>query len=177
MLQTSTGKFEGGDTAWEEKKLGSYAKSEVRLVEIQEKICSNVNEGKDQCYALHEQYDNLIEEWWFNYQDMETDIFKYFCIDKMKSCCPEFHYGPDCLPCMGYPDNICNKNGKCKGAGTRKGNGKCNCESGYSGDYCDSCSTNYYISYKDDNKLLCSKCHASCDGTCTKEGPTGWFKC
>ena len=31
---------------------------------------------------------------------------------------------------------ICSGNGKCKGDGTRKGNGKCACDSGYGGETC-----------------------------------------
>jgi hypothetical protein len=48
MVRTARGKFEGGDAAWEEERLGSYSHSEVRLVEIQEKLCSIVERGKDQ---------------------------------------------------------------------------------------------------------------------------------
>lgn len=45
---TSRGKYEGGDSAWEEEKLLSYKKSEVRLIEIQEKLCKDVERGKNQ---------------------------------------------------------------------------------------------------------------------------------
>jgi hypothetical protein len=48
MERTARGKFEGGDAAWEEERLGSYSRSEVRLVEIQEKLCSGIERGKDQ---------------------------------------------------------------------------------------------------------------------------------
>lgn len=48
MERTARGKFEGGDAAWEEERLGSYSRSEVRLVEIQEKLCADVERGKDQ---------------------------------------------------------------------------------------------------------------------------------
>jgi hypothetical protein len=48
MERTARGKFEGGDAAWEEERLGSYSHSELRLVEIQEKLCSDVEKGKDQ---------------------------------------------------------------------------------------------------------------------------------
>lgn len=67
--KTEKGKFEGGDTAWEEEKLGSYKKSEIRLVEIQEGLCKDVDEGQDQCFSLAEMYDSDIEEWWFKEQD------------------------------------------------------------------------------------------------------------
>ncbi len=52
MERTARGKFEGGDADWEEKKLRSYANSEVRLVEIQEKLCSDVSRGEDQVNTL-----------------------------------------------------------------------------------------------------------------------------
>ena len=48
MARTARGKFEGGDADWEEKKLRSYSNSEVRLVEIQEKLCTDVKKGENQ---------------------------------------------------------------------------------------------------------------------------------
>lgn len=72
LAKTEKGKFEGGDTAWEEEKLGSYAKSEVRLVEIQENICKEIDEGQNQCFSMAEMHDSLIEEWWFKHQDQES---------------------------------------------------------------------------------------------------------
>ncbi|CAH1378116.1 hypothetical protein MTP99_019496 [Tenebrio molitor] len=175
--RTKKGKYEGGDTAWEEEKLGSYATSEIRLVEIQENVCSDVVEGKDQCYSLHEHYDSEIEDWWFHKQSEEPDLYKHFCINTIKHCCPDLHYGTNCTPCEGFPDNVCSNNGKCKGAGTRKGNGKCTCDVGYTGETCGSCSETYYEAYKDDNKILCAKCHISCDGPCTKASSAGCVKC
>jgi hypothetical protein len=54
MERTARGKFEGGDAAWEEERLGSYSRSEVRLVEIQEKLCTNVERGRDQVSIITE---------------------------------------------------------------------------------------------------------------------------
>jgi hypothetical protein len=54
MERTARGNFEGGDAAWEEERLGSYSHSEVRLVEIQEKLCSSVERGKDQVSIIIE---------------------------------------------------------------------------------------------------------------------------
>ncbi|PNF21193.1 hypothetical protein B7P43_G05107 [Cryptotermes secundus] len=175
MERTARGKFEGGDAAWEEERLGSYSRSEVRLVEIQEKLCTDVERGKDQCHALSEQLEQHIDEWWFQKQD--EDLFKYLCIDTLKRCCPDNHYGANCNPCPGFPNNVCNKSGKCKGAGTRKGNGKCSCDPGYEGDFCNSCAATYYESYRDEEKLLCSPCHTSCQGPCTQPGPKGCAAC
>jgi hypothetical protein len=60
-----------------------------------------------------------------------------------------------------------------KGAGTRKGNGKCSCDPGYEGEFCNSCAATYFESYRDEEKLLCSPCHASCQGPCSQAGPKG----
>ena len=46
--RTARGRFEGGDTAWEEKKQGSYARSEVRLTEIQEDLCHDTPTAQHQ---------------------------------------------------------------------------------------------------------------------------------
>ncbi|XP_057664708.1 cysteine-rich with EGF-like domain protein 2 [Diorhabda carinulata] len=175
--RTTNYKFEGGDTAWEEEKLGSYATSEVRFIEILEKLCSELKDDKDQCYQLLEELEESLEEWWFTKQFTEPDLFKAICIEDSKVCCPSLHYGKDCTPCPGFPDNICNKNGKCKGSGTRKGDGKCHCDIGYGGDFCDSCANDYYKSYKDENKLLCSPCHESCLEGCKEAGPAGCKFC
>lgn len=92
-------------------------------------------------------------------------------------CCPDFHYGKSCAPCEGFPDNICHGNGKCKGSGTRKGNGKCLCDAGYTGDYCDSCADGFYETYRDEKKVLCSPCHVSCAGKCSNGGPASCESC
>ncbi|KAK6635664.1 hypothetical protein RUM44_000918 [Polyplax serrata] len=176
MEKTSRGKFEGGDAAWEEEKMGSYASSEVRLIEIQENLCSEIEKGKFQCQGLAEENEGLFEEWWKD-KERNEDLHKWLCIDRLKVCCPDLHYGANCTPCNGYPDNVCNKNGKCKGSGTRKGNGQCSCNIGYEGPMCDKCSDTYYVSYKDENKLLCSPCHHSCQSTCSQAGPKGCVAC
>lgn len=100
------------------------------------------------------------------------DLQYWLCIERLKVCCPENYFGLECEPCPGYPD-VCSNNGKCKGAGTRKGNGLCICDTGYAGHNCSECADNYYVAYKDDKKLLCSKCHVSCDGPCTGAGHKG----
>ncbi|XP_055389428.1 cysteine-rich with EGF-like domain protein 2 [Condylostylus longicornis] len=173
LKKTERGKHEGGDAAWEEQKLGSYKNSELRLTEIQEFLCSDVKRGQDQCHTLASDSEELLEEWWFNKQTENPDLYSWLCIDKLKVCCPENHYGPDCLKCSD-----CYGNGKCKGNGTRKGNGKCACDAGYSGDSCMDCDIEYYESYRDEKKLLCTPCHVSCgQGGCTGASPKGCRKC
>lgn len=140
MVKTERGKHEGGDAAWEEQRLGSYKRSEVRLVDIQEGLCNDIVVGQDQCHALAETNEHLIEEWWFKEQDdtagngkiiliaretvtrlsdfllppQRLDIFSWLCIDQLQVCCPPNKFGPNCDDCTD-----CNGNGKCKGNGTR----------------------------------------------------------
>ncbi|XP_037052339.1 cysteine-rich with EGF-like domain protein 2 isoform X2 [Bradysia coprophila] len=173
MEKTERGKHEGGDAAWEEQRLGSYKRSEVRLVDIQEGLCNDIIVGQDQCHALAETNEHLLEEWWFKEQGDTADIFSWLCIDRLQVCCPPNKYGPNCDDCSD-----CNGNGKCKGNGTRKGNGKCSCDKGYKGESCNECETEYYESFRDDTKLLCSRCHHACDiGGCNTAGPKGCRVC
>lgn len=67
--------------------------------------------------------------------------------------------------------------GKCKGNGTRRGNGKCACNEGYDGENCNQCATGYYESFRDETKLLCSICHVSCNAEhgCNSAGPNGYY--
>lgn len=176
MALTSRGKLEGGDTDWEEKNKLSYARSEIRYVEIMENICSKIEKGQHQCQSLAEENEHLLEEYWKN-QDTALDLQDWFCNQKLKICCPDLHYGPECKPCSGYPDKVCSNNGKCKGSGTRKGNGQCSCSIGYEGESCNTCAPSFFESYKDDTKLLCSPCHHACEQACTQAGPRGCLAC
>ncbi|TRY68225.1 hypothetical protein TCAL_05218 [Tigriopus californicus] len=181
MERTARGKFEGGDAAWEEKNQGKgYASSEVRFVEIQERICKDLERGETQCHDNHHSWEDHLETWW-KIQPMETraPLKDWLCIETLKACCPEEHFGADCEPCfMKDKDGvICSGNGKCKGSGTRKGNGKCACDRGYGGELCEKCAVGFYESYKDEDKALCSPCHKSCLGHCTGSGPKNCAAC
>lgn len=68
--RTARGKHGGGDAAWEEEKLKSYAKSELRLTEIQEDLCKG-SKYSTQCHSLAEQVEEIIENWWFHKQDLQ----------------------------------------------------------------------------------------------------------
>lgn len=117
-----------------------------------------------------------MEEWWLlTKQKDEPSLETYLCILELKVCCRDKHFGPLCNPCPGYPQSVCSNNGKCRGSGTRKGNGTCACDEGYEGDLCSNCSKGYFQLYKDDNKLICDKCHNACQDDCTEAGPTGSF--
>ncbi|XP_015916835.1 cysteine-rich with EGF-like domain protein 2 [Parasteatoda tepidariorum] len=174
--RTSRGKFEGGDASWEKSRLKSYAESEIRLVEIQEKLCIDEEKAAEQCHRLAEEHESLLEEWWFKKKNSFPDIFYYLCIDKLQVCCPENHYGPDCKPCVGGIVNPCNNHGQCKGGGTRKGSGLCRCDPGYIGEFCDQCKIGYFNESSGDS-WQCLKCDKSCKAHCRKGGPRGCEVC
>jgi len=171
MEKTNKGHYGGGDTAWEEENKKVYKNSELRLVEIHEGLCSDVTIGKDQCHELSSEHEDALEEWWNNYRNAGEDLLSWLCVSKLKVCCPEHHFGHDCLPCVGAPSNICSQHGKCKGDGTRKGNGDCICDTGYAAKLCDTCAKDYYEAFREEGKFLCSACHRACQGGCTGPGP------
>lgn len=47
LEKTKNGHFGGGNTAWEEKNLLTYAKSEVRFVEIHDSLCTEISHDQD----------------------------------------------------------------------------------------------------------------------------------
>lgn len=93
MEITSRGKHESGDTQWEESNMRVYSKSEVRLVEILDKLCQNVDRGEDQCHALAETLEVPIENWFLNLQDDEPDFHNWLCVETHQVCCPPNYYG------------------------------------------------------------------------------------
>ncbi|XP_032217761.1 cysteine-rich with EGF-like domain protein 2 isoform X2 [Nematostella vectensis] len=161
MEKTVKANFGGGNTDWEERKLGSYARSETRLVEIVESLC-----GSSECHAMVEEHEEALEKWWFKLQDKDKDLKVWFCINEIKVCCPNGTYGAECKECPGGKSSPCNEHGDCQGAGTRSGSGKCDCHSGYEGDACDECTDDYYEDKGDDGKMSCKACHESCFGGC-----------
>ncbi|KAH7974097.1 hypothetical protein HPB49_009838 [Dermacentor silvarum] len=170
--RTKRSRFDGGDVDWEARNMGKYSKSEIRFIEIQEHLCLEIVKGQEHCRNMAAQYEEHLEEWWFEHQDKEPDLHKYLCIDQAKACCPEGHYGPNCDPCTGGAENPCNGHGRCKGSGTRKGNGKCDCHKGYMGELCDSCTEGYYEDKPGANGTkICTPCDKSCKGPCTEGGP------
>jgi hypothetical protein len=178
LKSTARGKFEGGDTDWEESRLGSYQDSELRLIEIQEKLCSDVSTGKDQCHNLAEDAESHIETWWFKKKNEAIQLYDYLCIEVLKACCPSGKFGKECTPCEGYPDKICSGHGSCIGNGTRKGSGKCNCEKGYKGLTCNACAEDFLQTNEvDSEEIVCEACDRSCLGHCRALGPKGCEVC
>lgn len=160
MVKTSRNKYDGGDAAWEESKLKSYSKSEVRLVEIQEGMCSELKKHQDHCYTLNAQVEQHIEQWWSDDDLRETDFYSWLCITTLQHCCPESHYGKNCDSCehIRY-GKMCSGYGRCDGDGTRKGNGSCICNKGYEGVVCEDCSEYYFRN----SNGFCDACYLSCE--------------
>ncbi|KAL8593711.1 hypothetical protein ACOMHN_021893 [Nucella lapillus] len=180
LERTKQKHYEGGNSQWEESRLGRYPDSEMRLVEATDEICAGASK---ECPQILEDYEELIDEYWFK-SGLEKDaavFYKYFCIDNVKACCPNNTYGPNCTECTGGVERPCKGNGECDGAGTREGTGACNCSLGYEGELCESCAPGHYETDRNDTHTQCTACHKSCK-TCTGEGPKacgecneGWF--
>lgn len=167
---TVNSNFGGGNTHWEERKLGSFTFSETRLIEILEHSCED---GSKECYHMLEENEEVLEHWWFSLfaKGKETDLSKYLCQNLLKVCCPEGTYGPECIECPTGKTRPCSGNGICQGSGTREGSGTCACHPGYLGELCDECSTSrYFEEVKNETHVICTACHFSCETTCHGAG-------
>ncbi|XP_041457994.1 protein disulfide isomerase Creld2-like isoform X2 [Lytechinus variegatus] len=173
MERTARSMYDGGDADWEEKKLGSYATSEMRFIEITESLCDS---KEHDCHNLLEKEEELLEEWWKEHLE-KPELFKWFCIENYKVCCPENTFGPECEECPYGVERPCKGTGKCHGAGTRGGTGKCKCNAGYKGELCDICKDGYYQVMKNETHTTCKACHKACTALCTSGGPKGCKKC
>jgi len=163
--------FGGGNTAWEEKSLGTYATSETRLVEILEKTAKNCDY---KCGSLLEDQEEALEEWFFKRQG-KTDLFEELCVDSLKRCCLKNRWGPDCQVCPGGTESPCSGKGTCRGEGDRESKkaGTCNCDKGYNGSLCEGCAEKF-VRVGD----TCEECSSLCKSqNCTAPGPRGCVEC
>ncbi|XP_050542654.1 cysteine-rich with EGF-like domain protein 2-B isoform X2 [Daktulosphaira vitifoliae] len=179
LKKTQTGKYGGGNTAWEEENLQTYHRSELRFVEIHDTMCHEVIPGalQDNCFHLAEEYEHLLKVW-FNKNNKPEDsdkknLFNWLCINELKVCCETGYYGPECKPCKGLDISksdesitICNNHGTCKGDGTRKGDGSCKCWKGYLGEFCNQCEVGFYEEKMENGSISCISCDKAC-------GPSG----
>jgi len=162
LEKTAKNHFSGGDTAWEESRLGSYARSETRFLEILENVCKDAKK-ESRCHAIVEEYEDDLESFWFNKEKNVDDLEVYLCMTTMKVCCDIGKWGKSCKVCPGGSEDPCSGNGKCSGSGTRSGSGECDCDDAYDGDVCEQCNEEYYKAQNGS----CLKCHESCESSCT----------
>jgi len=168
--------FGGGNTAWEEKSLGTYETSETRLVEILEKAAKKCDY---KCGSLLEDQEEYLEEWFFKRQH-NTDLFEELCVDHLKRCCLKNRWGPDCAECPGGTETPCSGQGTCRGEGERekkegKQAGTCQCNNGYNGTLCDGCKDKFV---RVEDTKTCEECSTLCKSqNCTAPGPQGCVEC
>jgi len=169
LAKTANSKFgvqeqQNFEPRFRNEKLGSYAASETRLVEIMEGAC-----GKDYyCNWVAAEFEDDIESWYYHKQNLYPVFAQFLCNDKAKLCCADDHFGPDCKPCSSLK---CGLHGKCQGRGTRTGAGQCDCDAGYVGGRCQKCAPNYF-----GTNDSCSACDAACEG-CTASGASNCVEC
>ena len=117
--------------------LALHSKPNMDFGQILAKTCSDLSRGESQCKSNLAQWAELLKSWRQTSGSTEN-LKEWLCIDQLQLCCPEHHFGRYCEPCkkVGINGKICSGNGKCKGSGTRKGNGECQCDSGFAGNDC-----------------------------------------
>lgn len=131
-----------------------------------------------QCLGLLAQSESTLIDWYLSGSDKNQPLHDHLCVDSLKLCCPDKHYGPDCLPCPLNGGLVCSGHGTCVGNGTRKGSGKCKCAESHAGELCRRCSNSYYSIGKEQNDIHeCEKCDRSCLGQCKSGGPMGCIVC
>ncbi|CAG5087212.1 Oidioi.mRNA.OKI2018_I69.PAR.g11484.t1.cds [Oikopleura dioica] len=167
LKKTKNQNFGGGNSKWEESRLGPWATSESRMIQTIEYAC----EGDFRCSSFLEEYEEDVEDWFKTGPDSapeedRIDFFKEFCVEKSKSCCEDKNsFGKDCQACpTNVNQEVCSGRGTCEGAGDRKGKGGCKCNHGYSGKHCDECSSEYFLEKEVSmtEKPLCTKCLHKC---------------
>ncbi|XGW28032.1 hypothetical protein V3C99_008105 [Haemonchus contortus] len=188
LRRTARHHFAGGDTAWEERKLGKYATSETRFIETMEDVCkknalketvqfSGLSDLESKCAFLVEEHEETIEEYYYKHQSSNMTI--WLCESRLKLCCPAGQYGKECSKCPGLEQSgmACFGHGKCDGDGSRQGSGKCKCDIGYSGNMCRQCAPDYFEKTKTSNSVECEKCSEACAGGCTGAGANNCVRC
>ncbi|CAO82025.1 Protein disulfide isomerase crld-1 [Caenorhabditis elegans] len=188
LKKTARHHFAGGDTAWEEKNLGKYKTSETRLIEVLEGVCKKsslpnmdnfmgIAEIEFKCSTQLEKHEETIEEFYYNQQ--HNNMSNWLCVEQLKLCCPDGHFGKNCEQCPGLSEkaDVCFGKGSCHGDGSREGSGKCKCETGYTGNLCRYCDIEYFEESRTVQGVVCKKCHEGCLGVCSSESSKGCSKC
>eukprot|EP00160_Parvularia_atlantis_P013276 Unigene2766_Nuclearia_a/m.8569 Unigene2766_Nuclearia_a/g.8569 ORF Unigene2766_Nuclearia_a/g.8569 Unigene2766_Nuclearia_a/m.8569 type:complete len:204 (-) Unigene2766_Nuclearia_a:35-646(-) len=137
METTKNGNAGGGNTDWEERRLRTWSRSEVRLVEIVEGLCDRKDK---RCNDVFAQIEQTIEDWYYSDDRDSTDLQELACSKALQACCKPGRYGPKCSRCPRDASGVvCGGRGTCDGEGSRAGTGRCDCDEGYGGARCETC--------------------------------------
>lgn len=175
LEKTRKQNFGGGNSNWEESRLGPWATSDTRMLHAIEHACK----GDFKCSSFLEEYEDEVEEWFKSGPDTgpvdeRLDFHTEICVNLSKSCClDKDSFGKDCKSCpMGFNLETCSGRGKCEGAGDRKGKGSCKCDHGYTGDHCDKCAEEYFMEKEISmtEKPSCERCLHKCKGCQGEKG-------
>ncbi|KAI3411898.1 hypothetical protein GPALN_001958 [Globodera pallida] len=182
--------FGGGNTDWEERKLGKFKTSETRFVEIMDYVCkkdsltdtigySGIKDFQFKCHSLVESHEEVLESWFFDHQDDGPSLEAFLCIEKLKFCCEDGYFGDNCSPCPGMKQSgkPCFGNGRCQGNGSRAGNGTCSCDAGFVGKMCSNCDSAYFAVLQNSTHIECDECFAGCSGGCVGASPKDCRAC
>lgn len=50
---------------------------------------------------LAEENEEILETWYFKHQEIQPNLEKTLCIDKLKRCCANGYWGSECTECPG----------------------------------------------------------------------------
>ena len=75
------------------------------------------------------------------YRERNDSDFKGHYAGSAKAALMAYISNPEC---PSGPGGVCGGLGRCEGEGTRRGDGECVCDPGYSGHLCQSCADGYY---------------------------------
>ena len=66
-------------------------------------ICQLFTSAPLQCHDNHHNWEELLEEWWAiepeEGGERPAPLKQWLCDDKLKVCCPDGTFGPECAPC------------------------------------------------------------------------------
>lgn len=70
------------------------------------------------CSSFAEENEELLKNWYTNYQNVIPSLTKYMCVDQLKVCCLEGYFGKQCTECPGFFSAELSKNNReCFGHG------------------------------------------------------------
>ncbi|PAA87523.1 hypothetical protein BOX15_Mlig018256g1, partial [Macrostomum lignano] len=95
LERTARDNFGGGNTNWEETRLGTYALSETRLVDITDRLCKDKDNEMNgvtssECHAMLEKIEEDIEKFWFGAfkaNPTSASLRDSVCVNGTAACC------------------------------------------------------------------------------------------